>query len=288
MLEIISSIVIPATGIWIYFSWGNFTRFVGLHVTKGVTYKFSDFYISPTEIDASEKYAINMSPSYVYVSTSIEDATLVIYAENAYVKGVFSYKDLNVLRLYVDSVVGILMKVRLGETALVDVLTGVYSRWYLLKRLGDEVNRYMRKRIPLSVLFIDIDDFKRVNDTYGHDVGDKVLAEVGRIIKEQIRIVDIPGRYGGEEFVVVLPDTDEEGAYVVAERIRKAIENMKCSVPITVSIGVATLSEEFVSGETLLRRADMAMYRAKSMGKNRVVVYNGRQDVCKSDDDKIE
>ncbi|GEM_PF-3430979 len=276
MISILSRIIIPATGMWMLLQWQNFTDFVGVDITRGITHKFSDFYMSPSDIYGDVPYKVNKSPSYVYVVSHVKDAKLIMYAENRYVEGIFSEDTITSLKVYADNVIGLLLKMKVSERAIVDSLTGLYSRWYILGMLRKEISRYLRNKSPLSLLFIDIDDFKRINDTYGHDVGDSVLAKVGQIIKDSIRIVDMAGRYGGEEFIVILPDTDEEGAFLVAERIRKAIlRYIDHDITLSVSIGVATLKDgEVVGDRELIRRADMAMYMAKRMGKNRTVVWN--------------
>ena len=278
MVSVLSSIVIPATGMWMFFQWENFSDFVGVSLIKGVTHKFKDFYLSPNDVDINGTYVIGTSPAYAYITVVSENARLTIYAENRYVDDVFGDADITTMRLYAENLIGLLIKMKVSEKAIVDSLTGLYSRWYILKSLENEVNRYLRSQSPLSVLFIDIDDFKKVNDTYGHDVGDMVLARVGRIIKDAIRVVDMAGRYGGEEFLVILPDTDEEGAYRVAKRIREVIEDdINMPVPITVSIGIATLRDGMsMSASDLIKLSDMAMYEAKRKGKNNIVIFRRR------------
>jgi diguanylate cyclase (GGDEF)-like protein len=134
---------------------------------------------------------------------------------------------------------------------------------------------------PLSLLFCDIDHFKKVNDTYGHATGDKVLVAVARAIETSARQLDVVGRYGGEEFVMVLPDTQSKGAMVVAERIRASVEGLAFSIGndhpmrVTISVGVATHGEAWMSGNVgdLLAAADAALYAAKRGGRNRSVAH---------------
>jgi diguanylate cyclase (GGDEF)-like protein len=126
---------------------------------------------------------------------------------------------------------------------------------------------------------IDVDHFKRVNDQYGHLTGDMVLREVGRIITQSTREIDIAGRYGGEEFCVILPDTDKPGALQVAERIRSALADQKIKandamLHVHVSVGVATFPEDALQMEEIMDKADWALYRAKKMGRNRVVGFS--------------
>ncbi|MCK7583679.1 MAG: GGDEF domain-containing protein [Chromatiales bacterium] len=134
-----------------------------------------------------------------------------------------------------------------------------------------------RHGLPLSVLLLDIDKFKRINDSYGHAVGDIVLRTLATTIGDCVRTTDVPARFGGEEFVVILPGTDIAGAELLANRIRAAVDALRCDVQgaagmlqFTVSIGVATLAGE--TGQRLVERADEAMYAAKRAGGNRVAV----------------
>lgn len=160
-----------------------------------------------------------------------------------------------------------------------DPLTGARNRRYLMDQAALEVARAQRYGHPLSCLLFDIDHFKRVNDTHGHDVGDQVLIAICMAVQAMLRPADTLARYGGEEFVVLLPDTDLEQARYAGERIRAAMQNMPVRTPgvdaplrITVSVGVATLSVLHANADALFKAADTAMYRAKEGGRNRVVV----------------
>ncbi len=162
------------------------------------------------------------------------------------------------------------------EQSIIDELTKVLNRRGIMDVLSREMARSRRFNTPLSVIILDIDDFKKVNDTYGHLVGDKVLQAVASIVKENLRATDVVGRYGGEEFLVVLPDTDAEGARVVAEKLRKAIEKKVYkykdkTFKVTVSLGVAQMREGDTP-ESLINRADRALYLSKSAGKNRTTI----------------
>lgn len=166
----------------------------------------------------------------------------------------------------------------LQRLASSDALTGLANRRVLIESLGAEGNRVRRYGGTLSLLMLDIDHFKQVNDTWGHAAGDEVLRAVARIVKQSLRDVDISARYGGEEFVIVLPETALAGAVQIAERLRLAIATTPVTlaepsagqkVTVTVSIGIAEAAS-LESGETLISRADAAMYRAKEGGRNRV------------------
>ena len=156
-----------------------------------------------------------------------------------------------------------------------DPLTGTGNRAALEQNLQREVALAQRESSPLSLIAIDIDYFKKVNDRYGHSVGDCVLRTVADRIGEVVRETDLVYRYGGEEFVVLLHGTPLQGAAIVAERIRQAVADTSCrcegeAIPVTVSLGVAALTQE--SGSALFDRADQALYQAKADGRNRVVI----------------
>jgi two-component system cell cycle response regulator len=166
---------------------------------------------------------------------------------------------------------------RLEELATTDSLTRLLNRRALLERLSVEVDRARRFHQQLSMLMVDIDHFKAINDQYGHLVGDDVLRQMGTQLSGDVRTVDIVARYGGEEFVLILPETGEEGATVFAERLRERIERHDFELGdgrifhLTCSVGVATFpSSRVASTEDLFARADEALYRAKSSGRNRV------------------
>jgi len=172
----------------------------------------------------------------------------------------------------------------LEKLANTDSLTGVWNRRYLLNIAEKETQRSRRYNRPLSVLMIDIDHFKNVNDTYGHAVGDDVLMTMTETIINYLRNLDILGRFGGEEFVVLLPETDNKAAVITAERIRVNIEQINIpvdgkSVSITVSIGVASYQKGDANIDALIQRADAALYQAKNQGRNRVVTHHFLQGV---------
>ena len=158
--------------------------------------------------------------------------------------------------------------------AITDALTGLYNHRYLHERLSEELHRGRESGHPLSVLFCDLDNFKQYNDANGHSAGDAVLREIAHLIEQSVRNVDVAGRYGGEEFVVLLVETDKDAALLVAERIRERIREAGFEAggqPLTVSVGVATCPDDGDRREQLLERADAAMYVAKRLGRDRVV-----------------
>ena len=165
---------------------------------------------------------------------------------------------------------------RFQEMANTDPLTGCMNRRAMLDQLEKELGRSRRYRHPLTVLMIDLDWFKEINDTRGHLVGDRVLRELGEILLEEARKMDIVARYGGEEFTIALPDTGIEGGIIFAERLREHAEQHDYreedgdSIHVTVSVGVATYEEGTVTAEELIAAADAALYRAKEAGRNQV------------------
>ncbi len=164
---------------------------------------------------------------------------------------------------------------RIQELVNIDELTGIYNRRRIFQVLNEESNRYRRFPGAFSVGILDVDLFKQINDTHGHQAGDKILRQLASSVAEDLRVIDSFGRYGGEEFLLILPQTTLVGAEIKAERIRSSIESLRfddlpTSISITVSIGLA----EFQAGETTddtLARADKALYQAKESGRNCVI-----------------
>ena len=167
----------------------------------------------------------------------------------------------------------------LSEVSARDSLTGLYNRCYVMEKIECEMNRSLRHGSPMAVLMMDIDHFKRVNDTWGHSVGDLVLKSVGQILRDSCRVYDVPGRYGGEEFCVVLPETPLDNSPAVAERIRTRVEMSAvafdgANINVTTSIGIAGIdaatADAILTAPALIDRADRALYVAKHRGRNRV------------------
>jgi diguanylate cyclase (GGDEF)-like protein len=161
--------------------------------------------------------------------------------------------------------------------SMTDELTGLMNYRYLRQRLELEIERAQRYLRPVSLIMIDLDDFKALNDTYGHAAGDRALADIAGVFQSKIRDLDVVARYGGEEFSIVLPETDASGAFVVAEKVREAVslhrfqrDDGRLDVRLTVSLGVATYPIHAGNAEELLRQADDALYRAKTSGRNKV------------------
>lgn len=169
---------------------------------------------------------------------------------------------------------------KIQELAINDGLTGIFSRGYYLARLREEIERSEKFKLNFSLALVDIDNFRTYNDRYGHLVGDSVLKEVVRLIKENIRQIDLLGKYGGDEISLVLIETNKQIATQAAERIRHAIEEKKIKaydedLQITVSIGIAGFPSDAQQPEGLIAKADQALYLAKQSGKNKVSIYQG-------------
>lgn len=170
---------------------------------------------------------------------------------------------------------------RILRLASTDYLTGLLNRRAFLERLERELNRCQREVSRMGIIIMDIDHFKRVNDNFGHQVGDLVLQEFSNILVKLCRSYDFIGRYGGEEFIVCLPGADKWNTYQIAERIRSTIENKKTllpnkesSVSITASFGIASMEpRQIKSADKLINEADEALYRAKAQGRNRIEMY---------------
>jgi len=165
---------------------------------------------------------------------------------------------------------------RTKRLSVTDGLTNVYNLRYFQEELTREFSRSQRSEKPLSLILLDIDHFKRFNDTYGHQQGDTVLKELARVLQNNIRSCDVLARYGGEEFAIIMPETEREVCGMASERLRAAVE--KHAVPgqeeelkVTISMGLSTTSSEDVaSAAELISAADRALYRAKENGRNRV------------------
>lgn len=196
---------------------------------------------------------------------------------------IFTEEDLRYLSLLAHQTVAQIENIRLCEKlaslAITDVLTNVFNHRYFQERLHLEIMRSQRYKHPLSLIMLDIDSFKTYNDRYGHLEGDRVLKQVSQTMKQNVRQVDVVSRYGGEEFMIILPDTNLQGAGIVAEKIRQAVEGMdllhketKKALRVTVSGGVA-IYQEGLSKEDLISRVDQALYKAKAEGKNKICIF---------------
>ena len=176
---------------------------------------------------------------------------------------------------------GLALSEKMDSLLVREGLTGLFNQEYVRQRLGEEYYRAKRYDHPLSVLMIDLDNFKSLNDRFGHTAGDHLLRYFGRLIRETVRPSDIPARFGGEEFLVILPETGKDEAQAVAERLRQRItecpfriDARREDVRLTISIGVTAFPDYGQSAEEMITMADLALYRAKKAGKNMVAFYS--------------
>mgnify|MGYP005758179549 FL=1 len=196
----------------------------------------------------------------------------------------FNQKDLEFMTSLANQAAIAIDNAKLYELATKDGLTKLYIYRHFYTLLENEIRRCARYKRDMSLLMLDIDNFKNVNDTYGHLIGDQILRELARVISETVRKIDIPARYGGEEFVVILPETTKEDAVIIAERLRKNISkitvaaNEVTTISPTTSIGVAQYPYDGIDPKTLINSADTALYHSKHNGKNVVSTFS--KDGC--------
>jgi diguanylate cyclase (GGDEF)-like protein len=175
------------------------------------------------------------------------------------------------------------MEAELRELATRDALTGLYNRREMDLQLKDEVARFHRYQHPVTLMLLDIDHFKPINDAHGHQIGDEILQWVARNLRQAVRAVDIPARYGGDELAVILPEITSRDAFALGERLRRRIAahpfisagptGDTLRIPVTISMGLAEMSPDIDSDERLVKAADQALYLAKHRGRNRVAAY---------------
>jgi diguanylate cyclase (GGDEF)-like protein len=200
--------------------------------------------------------------------------------------GTFSARDLDTVLSLSDqagvAIDNVVLHQEAQRLSITDGMTGIWNHRYFQLRFDQEMDRSSRFRRPFCLLLCDIDDFKYVNDTYGHLQGDSVLIELARRVKSEIRDIDVLARYGGEEFVLILPETDADGGFRAAEKIRRRISEAPFgrdrSIPVTMSIGVACFPRAGTDQTTLLRAADVALYQAKARGKNCTIVFQSTEE----------
>lgn len=199
----------------------------------------------------------------------------------------FSEKEISLLSLISTIAATTIGKAKVFEMtrlmAITDELTGLYNHRHLLRQLSAELSRTRRYGRPLTLAMIDIDHFKQYNDTHGHLIGNEILRTLGDLIRKNIREIDIPARYGGEEFLIIMPETNRVKGRLIAERLRKAIEEYpfkKIGRPpgeaVTISIGIASYPQNALSTHDLIETADRALYHAKAAGRNRVSISAAR------------
>ena len=187
----------------------------------------------------------------------------------------FTDQDIRMLKAVADQAAVAVNKAQLWDMAVTDSLTGIYVRRYFMVKLQEEIHRAERYDKIISIIMADLDRFKNINDTYGHDAGDRALKAISHFLQKNIRDVDAIARYGGEEFVMLIPDADKDAAFNLAERLREELAKIKLdNLPaISISFGIATFPTDGTEVEDLIRKADAAMYAAKRAGRNKSVKY---------------
>lgn len=248
-------------------------------IATGRSIKYDDFFIDHPELH-SIQFGKDRTRSGIFVPLRFKGKVIGVLSAQSYQTYSYTVEDERVLDLLASQAAIAIENARLfaevQELATHDALTGVYNRREFFRIAGKEVERADRYQQPLSVILFDIDYFKRINDTFGHPVGDQVLRLITHRCLTSLREVDIIARYGGEEFVILMPSTDMTNASIAAERLRRAVlhENIDTgNGPLTISLGVAAYDEGCKDIDALLARADKALYSAKNSGRNRAKSY---------------
>ncbi len=236
--------------------------------------------------------ASNMpAPNELKLPDSVEAFTAIPLIAGNRFNGVFAIEGVQLDDMVRFLILGhqfaiVLERIRLytlvQELAITDGLTNVFVRGYFLKRLNEEIERASHFATNLSFLMLDIDHFKECNDKFGHLVGDVALKRIADILKSNLRDIDIMGRYGGEEFAIMLPETTKEDAFVAGERLREAVKGADINaydenIKLTISMGIATFPDDTNELSQLIDRADQMLYKAKEAGRNRVEVYGNKK-----------
>lgn len=236
-------------------------------------------------IDSENSYVRSIAciPMIVY-----NEVIGVINVTNKRHEKEFTDEDVEMLKAVADQAAVAINKAQLWDMAVTDSLTGLYVRRYFMVKLHEEFHRAERYKNMLSIVMADLDRFKNINDTYGHDAGDRVLKAIGKFLQQNIRDVDVVARYGGEEFVVMIPEAAKDAARSLSERLRKNLSEMKIEdlPPITISLGIATYPYDGTDPEDLIKKADAAMYAAKRAGRNQVVQYTRNVKLRRDDNSK--
>jgi len=237
------------------------------------------------ESETSYVRSIACIPMIVY-----SDVVGVINVTNKKKGKEFTDEDVEMLKAVADQAAVAVNKAQLWDMAVTDSLTGLYVRRYFMVKLQEEIHRAERYGKRLSIIMADLDRFKKINDTYGHDAGDRALKTISVFLQKNIRDVDAIARYGGEEFVMLIPDADKEAAYCLAQRLRTGLTKVKLEdlPPITISLGIATYPSDSTDIEELIKKADAAMYEAKQKGRNRVVKYSKAIKLIRDKDPQTE
>ncbi|MGV8121790.1 MAG: diguanylate cyclase [Candidatus Xenobiia bacterium LiM19] len=241
----------------------------------------------PRFVDSMNTYATNILciPLKVY-----QETIGVINITGKKDNGRFTENDLQTVTALANQVAIAINNAKLYELAVTDGLTKLMIRRHFMQRLDDEIKRSKRYNHKLALIMVDFDNFKEINDTYGHQAGDRVLMEVGKILRKAVRATDLVGRYGGEEFCIALPETGIEGAGLFCERLRRTIETTaftcdNTSINKTISLGFAIYPDNSDNLNDLISKADLSLYKAKRDGRNKVCSFDEIVDYDKTYDE---
>jgi diguanylate cyclase (GGDEF)-like protein len=234
--------------------------------------------------DTSYVHSIACIPMVVY-----SDVIGVINVTNKKEGMEFTDEDVEMLKAVADQAAVAVNKAQLWDMAVTDSLTGLYDRRYFMVKLQEEVLRAERCGKPLSVVMADLDRFKKINDTYGHDAGDRALEAIAKFFQKNIRDVDAVARYGGEEFVMLIPDADQSAAFCLAQRLRQELANVNLDdlPPITMSLGIAAYPSDGTDIDELIKKADAAMYEAKRRGRDKAVKFSKKIKLVRDNNLKV-
>jgi diguanylate cyclase (GGDEF)-like protein len=246
----------------------------------------------PMVVDKASEEELFVEPATSFVR-SIACIPMKVYSDPIGVINVtnklddtgFSDEEVELLKAVADQAAVAINKAQLWEMAVTDSLTGLYVRRYFMVKFQEELHRAERYKKNLAVVMADMDGFKVINDTYGHSTGDRVLRIVGSFLQHNIRDIDLVARFGGEEFVILLPEADKVEARIVSERLRRKLaqSHLDDLPPLTISLGIAAYPADGNDIEELIKKADAAMYVAKQSGKNRVEMYASGMDLILSE-----
>jgi len=260
--------------------------FIDIVIGDGVEIKQDDFYYFVDEMKIAKNFAHNWEEQIWMPMKKIGCNQVFVLGVKKTVRGFLALdaeiRDLDFLNTLMKQVSFAVENAGLFHEAITDSLTGLYLRRYFQIQLETEIKKAKRYKKPLSVVMIDIDYFKKINDKYGHLAGDFVLKTISRLIKQSVREVDIVSRYGGEEISILLPETSVEQALYIAERLREVVEKHSFvykgeKIKVTISAGIFSVRDEDIEElnmERVIKKADIALYEAKNSGRNRVCVYN--------------
>lgn len=261
----------------------SITGILGYEIHEVIGTPITDYYVNSKDREKIVKAVMDGRGEVIHVEAPLlhKNGDPVWFSTNAYLVMDPNGNPVGIEGLARDDSARKALENKLIEFSTIDPLTGLNNRRYLFERAEQEYKRSSRYGSPLSIMIMDLDHFKVINDTCGHHEGDRALQVFTSICKEMTRTTDLLGRIGGEEFMMILPETELDKAMQVAERIRLACENtvFSCdsgSLPIHVSIGIASRKNETLSLEEMRIQADRALYRAKEQGRNQVAVLESR------------